>query len=177
MLASDFGDGKGWMDYEVYDYQLIFNNGNMTIEVSNGDSVLWHVYVEDGVYESGQFGFLSNSQQSVRYTANGYGDPTGAPSSSPTMTHTCLLGNYPNPFNPRTTIEYRLRNPASVRLSIYQIDGRKVATLINGFEEMGSHAVVWNGRDHNQREVSSGVYLYRLQVGDHVESKRMLLLR
>ncbi|MBN1406340.1 MAG: VCBS repeat-containing protein [Calditrichaceae bacterium] len=87
-----------------------------------------------------------------------------------------LYQNYPNPFNPSTTIRYSVetQNLASqqVELSIYNLVGQKVATLVNKKQPAGSYEVLWNTGD-----LSSGVYLYRLQAGNQAQTKRMILLK
>ncbi len=71
------------------------------------------------------------------------------------------VGNYPNPFNPSTTISYHLAKAASVNLEVYDMMGRKIRTLIDGSKSAGYFSVVWNSKDESGRDVSSGVYLYR----------------
>jgi len=82
------------------------------------------------------------------------------------------LLNYPNPFNPRTTIAYQLPATANVVLKVYDILGREVATLVNGKKGMGQYEKVWNGRN-----VASGVHFYRLVVGDFVQTRKLVLLK
>jgi formylglycine-generating enzyme required for sulfatase activity len=84
--------------------------------------------------------------------------------------------NYPNPFNPSTTIPYTLRMAGYVNISVYNITGRKVRTLVNGYQTTGHHTVTWNGRDNDGRNVSAGVYIYRIQTGGHTAAKKMLLI-
>ncbi len=83
-----------------------------------------------------------------------------------------LNANYPNPFNPVTEISFDLKVATDVTLDIYNITGQKVTTLIRGQLEAGNHTVTWDGSD-----VASGVYLYRLEAGNHVESRKMVLLK
>ncbi len=83
-----------------------------------------------------------------------------------------LFQNYPNPFNPSTTIRYELPKAIHVTLTIYDILGRKVATLVNGVEEPGYKSVHWDAS-----EMASGVYFYRLQAGSYTETKKLLLLK
>ena len=91
--------------------------------------------------------------------------------------NTILLGNYPNPFNPETTISYQLPENSGVELAIYNLQGQKVKTLINEVIPAGEHSVVWNGRDSNGKRVSSGIYFYKLEAGNHEETKKMILMK
>lgn len=88
-----------------------------------------------------------------------------------------LLGNYPNPFNPSTTISYSLKSSAPVLLDIYNLKGQKVKTLINGNQPEGKHTAVWDGHDDRGNDVGSGVYLYQLKVNKSSFQQRMLLLK
>jgi len=89
--------------------------------------------------------------------------------------------NYPNPFNPGTTITYTLPEPAQVRLAIYNFAGQWVRTLIENEQGPGEHAAHWDGLDSGGQPVSSGVYLYRVEVrmsgGTHETTRKMLLIR
>lgn len=88
-----------------------------------------------------------------------------------------LFAARPNPFNPRTTIGYRLQTGAHTELDIYDISGRLVRTLVSGFVPAGEHQVVWDGRDSSGRRAASGVYLYRLSAGGQTETRRMVLVK
>jgi hypothetical protein len=83
-----------------------------------------------------------------------------------------LLQNYPNPFNSATTITFTLPEPQNMRLTIYDLLGRQVRTLIDECTQAGAHAVIFDASD-----LSSGVYFYRLQAGDRSETKKMILLK
>jgi len=87
-------------------------------------------------------------------------------------TEYALLQNYPNPFNPRTAISYQLSEDSDVYLSIFDINGRKVATLINESMQVGYHSVNWDAS-----HVSSGIYFYRLQAGDFIDTKKMVFMK
>ncbi|MCK4505055.1 MAG: T9SS type A sorting domain-containing protein [Candidatus Aegiribacteria sp.] len=88
------------------------------------------------------------------------------------------LQNHPNPFNPTTTISYQLPVNADVTLSIYNILGQKLLTLVNENKPSGYHSVLWNGTDENNQPVPSGVYFYQLTAGsDLSETERMMILR
>lgn len=83
-----------------------------------------------------------------------------------------LNQNYPNPFNPSTSISYSLPELSSVDLTIYNMLGQKVASLVSQTQEAGSYTVTWNASS-----ASSGVYIYRLSVGSQVFTKRMMLIK
>ncbi|HPC35453.1 MAG TPA: FlgD immunoglobulin-like domain containing protein [Candidatus Marinimicrobia bacterium] len=89
-----------------------------------------------------------------------------------------LMGNYPNPFNASTCIKYTLPENAQVEIAIYNIQGQLVRTLSRGEEPSGTHIVVWDGKDNIGKNVSSGVYLFRLKTPAGIqEMRKMLLLR
>ncbi|MBD3339024.1 MAG: T9SS type A sorting domain-containing protein [Candidatus Lokiarchaeota archaeon] len=88
-----------------------------------------------------------------------------------------LLQNYPNPFNPDTHIPYQISRTARVILTIYDLNGRQIRTLINEEQSPGHYTVTWNGTDTSGEKVSSGIYLYRLQVENNVFSHKMILLK
>jgi len=88
-----------------------------------------------------------------------------------------LQQNYPNPFNPTTTIKYDLPKSTKVVLKIYNILGEEVTTLSNENQSAGYKSVLWDGRDRTGRQVSSGIYIYRLEAGDYVKSRKMVFLK
>jgi hypothetical protein len=102
---------------------------------------------------------------------------------------TSLLSNYPNPFNPATTITFIVGNafmrsvgtdksvPYSVSIDIYNTKGQKVRSLVNGNFSQGEHKVVWNGTDDRGVSVGSGVYFYRMKTDSYTETKKMLLIK
>jgi hypothetical protein len=98
-------------------------------------------------------------------------------STAPSVTK--LYGNYPNPFNPTTTISFSVTQTSSfVTLDIFNIKGQKVNTLINEALPAGKHSVVWDGKDEKGKNVSSGVYFYKLKVDDKtIATKKCLLLK
>jgi len=88
-----------------------------------------------------------------------------------------LSQNYPNPFNPSTTICFNLPVSGNVKLSVYNVKGQLVKTLINGYMVKNTHEVVWNGVDENNVSVGSGVYFYRLEANGKQETKKMILMK
>jgi len=88
-----------------------------------------------------------------------------------------LFNNYPNPFNPLTTIRYSLERRSQVEIAIYNVLGKKICTLVNSVKPAGEHEITWDGRDSRGKPVASGIYLYRVKAGEYVNSKKMLLLK
>ncbi len=89
-----------------------------------------------------------------------------------------LYQNYPNPFNPETTIKFTAEDAERAEIVIYNIKGQKVKTLVNKVLPAGEHSVVWNGKDEKGKNVSSGIYFYKLIVDDKtIETKKCLLLK
>ena len=94
------------------------------------------------------------------------------------LTESLLKGNYPNPFNPTTTIEFSIQNESQIELSVFNIKGQKIKNLVHNELLKGSHSIIWNGDDETGKSVSSGVYLYKLIVNDKtVAMKKCLLLK
>jgi len=110
-----------------------------------------------------------NSSRTITVTAvvAGVGDPAG------TLPAAYGLGqNYPNPFNPATTISYQLPERTFVRLSVYDVMGRQVASLVDGEKPAGEYSVQWDALG-----MPTGVYFYRIQAGGFTQTKQLLLVR
>ena len=88
-----------------------------------------------------------------------------------------LLKNYPNPFNPATTIEFTVPEAGFTEIVIYNMSGQKIRELVSADMTPGVHSVVWDGCDENGTPVSSGVYISHLKTGDNVFSNRMMLVK
>lgn len=88
-----------------------------------------------------------------------------------------LYQNYPNPFNPETVIAYELKGTAFVILKLYDLIGKEVMTLVNEKQTEGSYQVVWNGRNKYGKEVSSGIYFYRMKTDAFSQTRKMILIR
>ena len=92
-------------------------------------------------------------------------------------TQTALGANYPNPFNSRTHIPYRLAAPGPVRLSVYNALGQPVRTLVDEFQDAGAYRVPWDARDQRGAGVAAGVYVARLRDAHGVQTRRLLYLK
>lgn len=88
-----------------------------------------------------------------------------------------LYDNYPNPFNPATTISYSIPKTLRVTLRVYSVSGEEIRTVVNEAESPGRHSIVWDGRNDEGRMVSSGVYIYQLIADGAVRTKKMIFLK
>jgi hypothetical protein len=88
-----------------------------------------------------------------------------------------LDGNYPNPFRTQTTLQFDLPEPVDVTLSVYDVMGRRVATLVDQSMPAGSHDIAWQGRGQDGQALASGVYFVRLTAGDRTATRRLTIVR
>jgi len=102
---------------------------------------------------------------------NSIDDPT------PVAKKTALNGNYPNPFNPVTTISYSIEKDDHVSIDVFNVKGQKVRTLVNDRLTAGSHTIQWNGTDDNGKNVSSGIYFFNMKSGKYTSTRKMILMK
>jgi len=88
-----------------------------------------------------------------------------------------LEQNFPNPFNPITTLRYDLPENSYVNVTVYDMLGRQVRTLVNTTQDAGFRSVIWNATNDYGKPVSAGIYLYQIQAGEFVQTKKMVLLK
>ena len=96
---------------------------------------------------------------------------------SPRPTRFTVKGNFPNPFNPSTTMDYYLTRPSQVTVEIFDIRGARVQTLLNGYQASGHHMLRWDGTDSQGLKVGSGTYLYRIAADGETQTRKMILLK
>ncbi|HPN74714.1 MAG TPA: DUF3160 domain-containing protein [Candidatus Marinimicrobia bacterium] len=101
----------------------------------------------------------------------------GVNEDQPMPSRFALSQNFPNPFNPLTTIEYELSQNSHVRLEIYNLLGQKITTLADNHQPAGRYHLIWNGRDSHGNNVASGIYFYKLTAGIFTQVKKMVLTR
>lgn len=102
-------------------------------------------------------------------------NPTDKPELA--LIETKLLNNYPNPFNPSTTINYSLKDKARITIEIYNVKGQKVHDLLNETKSAGNHQISWNGLDNQNKACASGVYFCRMNVSGQSQLMKMLLVK
>lgn len=105
-------------------------------------------------------------------------DPSASINNNEIPSITVLGHNYPNPFNPETTISFlTTESTENTELVIYNLKGQKVKTLVNKVLPAGNHSIIWNGKNDNNESVSSGVYFYKMKSGTYISAKKMILLK
>ncbi len=163
--------------------------GMLSVNVSLGDKLevlsnlpdldaeLDFVFMNDGDYGSAVQGHGSFTNNTLHYAAIDINfNPVSI--NEETIPHTDVqLSNYPNPFNPTTTISFSIHEESNIELSIYNIKGQKITSLLNAQISAGEHSIIWNGKDANNKQVSSGIYFYKMKTGDFQETKKMMLLK
>ena len=94
-----------------------------------------------------------------------------------TIKNNILHNNYPNPFGPTTTIRFELIQPSHINLAIYDITGKLIKTLLNDKKECGSYSLTWDGKDEDNKSMPCGIYLYRLEGEDFIETRKIIFLK
>ncbi|MDD3536504.1 MAG: choice-of-anchor J domain-containing protein, partial [Candidatus Cloacimonetes bacterium] len=143
-----------WTEY-VYDLSN-YDNQNVYVAIRCVSNDAFILFVDQVSLHSGP---NSNEDQNAPAVANE------------------LKGNYPNPFNPETTISYSMVNAGPVNIDIYNQKGQLVKNLVNGNATAGNHTIVWNGTDNNGKNVSSGIYYYKMNAGKYSSTKKMIMMK
>ncbi len=123
------------------------------------------------------YGDGGHQMSNVEVTFNLLSEPVANEDLEDVASHIGLIDNYPNPFNPETTISYNVNYNENVSIEIYNVKGQLVNTLVNSPQTLGNHKVVWNGRDNNNNKVSSGLYFYKMTNGKYSGTKKMILMK
>ncbi|MCD6115977.1 T9SS type A sorting domain-containing protein [bacterium] len=171
---------------DVQGYLIYYGTeqGNYTDVIDVGDVSEYDVIdIEEGktyyfaVASYDSWGNVSELSPEIKWISGQASKPTGIDEDGKIQPENFALSqNFPNPFNPMTTISYTLKRPGEVRLTVYNIYGQTVKTLVNEYSQSAGEKreVVWNGKDENGNSVTSGVYLYSLIVNGEIETKRMI---
>jgi photosystem II stability/assembly factor-like uncharacterized protein len=160
-----------WIDLDVT--SAITGNGTYSLALSGSSNNLVEYSSSEG----------ANSPRLILVAVSGGAAATMREPSEPSMAAAqvprdpALHANYPNPFNPSTTIHYSLPRAMVVRLVIYDVTGRLVRRLVDDLREAGEQRAVWDGTDQRGRTVGSGMYVYRLEAGGTTVTRKMSLLK
>jgi len=183
-----YGDFQGYLQVPVGDYTLdITAHGSSEAVASFSAPLSTFGGLSGVVYASG---FLSPTETDSAFTLM-LTTPSGYIVELPATTSVLstiestlslpnsfyLNGNYPNPFNPVTSINYNLNVDSNVDITIYDIRGNAIKNLYSGYQKAGLNNLVWDATNAVGQEVSSGVYLYKVQVGDSYQVNRMMFLK
>lgn len=160
--------GAGGADTAITTINTTFIDFDGSEFLKPGRSYAWQVAASDGK-------IATRNIRSFRFTVS----PTvGVAENAAAVPRAFrLYPNHPNPFNPETKITYDLPERAAVALTIHDLLGKPVKLLVRGTQSPGKHVVTWEGRNERGEAVPSGIYVYRLQAGEHSSAGRLLLLR
>jgi hypothetical protein len=182
--SSDQGDNTFICDSFVTADNKTILIPYLNIENQMPDSVVWAQYNHwDCRRLSGAVdttGAMSAPQYTCRMEQQGSSNDPGGPykvAPIDTIAEVSVAQNYPNPFNPVTIIPLSLPQSAHVTIQVINVVGQTVATLVDGEMAAGEHTFQWNGVGGNGQAVASGVYFYRVCIGDVTETKKMILLK
>ena len=151
-------DGTNWIKYDNK------HTGPVELVTVDNDNILW-IYGYNG------------GKANLKSFDKGDLTPVLVEKSQKKPALLDITGNYPNPFNPSTTIEYSLAESGFTELAVYNIAGQKIKSLVSSEMTAGRHSVMWDGYDDHGNAVSSGVYLSRLKSGEKVTTQRMLFMK
>ena len=144
--------------------------------VNNPDSTYSYNFVENGVFEIKCV--VNDEEYELETIWNITVYMTGIIDIDLIPIETKLVGNFPNPFNPSTTIRYDLCEPGFVKIAIFNIKGQLVKSLVNQTQNAGTKSTIWNGLDNSGNSISSGVYFYYLYFNDKAHSmKKCIMLK
>ena len=169
---------KNWGPYPNLTYPLLLD-GNLTAWNNYGMGYIPHNVVLD-------------PEMIVRYTTYGYNEQaiiavietwlpaTGVEEKTTTDNLPAtfqLYQNFPNPFNAQTVIKYYLKDETQISITVYNLLGKGIITLINEIKTPGLYTIQWDGKGSNGKDVASGIYIYRMEAGKFTESKKLSLIR
>ncbi len=165
------GDGEILIQYKTAPSQDDF-----TIGMENSDGTIGLTYCYDNAYN--EYASYVRAEFAIKITTDTpvYVGIEENPVTLGPATYK-LIGNFPNPFRGHTVIRFAIPKESNVNLSIYDISGRKVATLMSGKVKRGYYSVIWNGRDERGRKVKSGIYFYVLKANKFRKSRKMIMVR
>lgn len=152
--------------YNIYMNEQIIDSvveNTYSVSINNGE-YSFYVTALYGQVESEASNIINVTVQQVTSNSNQVSEATEL-----------TLNNYPNPFNPSTSISFNLPENSRVNLAIYDLKGRKVTELINQEMVQGQHSFKWNGRDKHNRSLASGIYFYTLRTNNSSLTKKMIM--
>ena len=165
---------------EDFSYFNIYRQDMLSVEPAMVFTSIDSFYLDQEVSESGSYEYwvtavdlsgLESEASSFVSAVLSADEEMGMP------VNFALKQNYPNPFNPSTQIQYALPSESKVLISIYDLTGRKVKTLVNEVQSAGHRSVMWNATNEIGRPVSAGMYIYSIQAGNFMQNRKMVLMK
>jgi hypothetical protein len=159
----------GWVDSATTSSEY----GSSPLQPNETRLVALHIFPLTNIgtgYAQMQAGTLRNPNDRVTVDFTAIVNPTSVEDANTVVDNYYLAQNYPNPFNPSTKINFGLKNSGNVEISVYNILGNKVATLVNGFKSAGNHSVSFDASN-----LSSGIYFYKIVTSGFVQTRKMIL--
>nr|ADI17520.1 hypothetical protein [uncultured bacterium HF0130_06E03] len=170
----------GWEVYRSIDGRAYTKISDMILGDGNSDEFLVYSFLDDEAPNADVLFYYLNQTDVDGSTTRSQVVEVDllAPSTLALPTVTALRQNFPNPFNPETTIDFDLSSSETVHLTIYDVTGQVVRTLVDGQPlNAGTYKRVWDGRNSNGMKVASGVYFFQMRAGDFVDKRKMTLLQ
>lgn len=173
IYSGDPAIGKGWINTTPTDQRFLLNTGSFTLEKNKPVTI-----IADYIIGDGGLGLVNISMAKAyatvlkNYYTTNYTTITDIKKEAEQVKSYELQQNYPNPFNPTTVIKYQIPVANKVSLKIYDVLGKEVTTLVNGFKEAGKYQVIFDCS-----RFASGVYVYKLEAGTFIQSKKMIFAK
>lgn len=152
--------------------------GDKIEDAGNNEGILHLFFLDDNDYGSShsqQHGL--NSGSTFKYAALRMDFTSNSSEPVEIITSAPVVKNYPNPFNPETTIAFEVTTSGNVNIAIYNLKGQLVKNLVNDSYCSGTHTAIWNGTDNSGKSVPSGVYFYTTKTEDYSSTKKMILMK
>ena len=178
-------NGKQWKKYENNPILTPGSTGDWdemwviqpSVIVENNLFKMWHTGVDsEGIFRIG-YATSPPTQPIAGKTSDLMPEESLQVTDSSTPESAVLYPNYPNPFNPSTSIQYQLEKDTFVSLKVYNLLGQEIKTLVSGFKSAGDWSATWDGTDASNTGVPSGTYIYKMIVGDHIQTGQMVFLK
>lgn len=177
-------DGSNWYDVDNV-YRNFDTNGNILdatyTHFQNGSWIRAEGYIQTVEGSWNGSGYASGKgiwHGVVCHKLYGFSSPlTGLNENEPVNNEFILRNNYPNPFNPSTSISYSLPKGSFVNIAIYDLLGKELKSLVTEFQIPGDYKIHWDGTDNYSQQVSTGIYLLRMQSGKYQKSIKMILIK
>ena len=174
--------GGGAATLDLTSYNGVMSGGVSGLSIISGDNVNSELYIRI-ILPEGAAGSMPPNDPLSQEEINLIGDWINEGANELSIKDSflpqnfTLEQNYPNPFNPSTTILYNLSNDELVSFEIFNLNGKKVRTLVNEYQNSGPKKVIWNADNNHGRQVPAGIYLYSIVAGNVKQTKKMLLVK